>query len=119
MKYLKHFRPKSPNGEILATGGITIVMEIVGTDVKVGYARCNTSDNFCKKTGRELANTRFDEAPLVFASAPIISSLAKALSPELVSEAGVTKLVSTFTLKDIGIPILFVAVKDAVLAVPR
>lgn len=62
--------------EILPKGGITIAIEAIPSYLldtlkygdtivkKVGVARCSTEDNFCKKTGRELAESRLKSTTL-------------------------------------------------------
>lgn len=63
-------------GEIKPRGGTTVAMEAiqswlldtldVGSTIvrKVGIARCSTDDNYCRKTGRELAQSRLKQTTL-------------------------------------------------------
>ena len=58
--YYIHFRNRDPfTGTAHCKGGITIAM-ILGTEnvIEYGVAICNVSDNFCRKTGRKLAEQR-------------------------------------------------------------
>ena len=52
--YIYHFRPT------LNYQGITLVgtFDSLTKELKVSIARCNKKDQFCKKTGRELAIQR-------------------------------------------------------------
>lgn len=52
--YIYHFRPT------LSYQGITLVgtFDPLTKELKISIARCNKKDQFCKKTGRELATQR-------------------------------------------------------------
>jgi hypothetical protein len=63
-------------GTVAPRGGSTVAMEAIqswlldtleqGSTIvrKVGIAKCSTDDNYCKKTGRELAQSRLKQTTL-------------------------------------------------------
>ena len=52
--YIYHFRPSSGYQGITLAG----IFDPLTKELKISIARCNKKDQFCKKTGRELATQR-------------------------------------------------------------
>jgi hypothetical protein len=64
------------DGRVSSRGGTTVAMEAIqswlldqlvqGSTIvrKVGIARCSKDDNYCKKTGREIARSRLKQKTL-------------------------------------------------------
>ena len=44
---------------------ITIAAKLVNNEYRIGWAKCSPKDNYCKKTGREIASTRLATTDLV------------------------------------------------------
>lgn len=63
MKVVRYFHIRNPQFLDVCKGGATVRVsgdtELVG-QVDVQYAECSSKDNFCKKTGRDLA----EKAPI-------------------------------------------------------
>lgn len=45
--------------------GFTVASEIVENNIEFGVAICSKNDNYCKKTGRILAEERLKEDPIL------------------------------------------------------
>lgn len=66
----RELKPEDINFKLNAKGGSTVAMEAIPSwlldqlkmgstiEKKVGIARCSDDDNYCKKTGREIAQSR-------------------------------------------------------------
>lgn len=50
------------NYEVTTKGGITVAYEVVnnGDEVHMATAKCSIRDNYCRKTGRTIAEGRFN-----------------------------------------------------------
>jgi len=76
MKHLKHYRvPKGTN--VSPFGGLTCVTERTPEGFRTGVALCSDKDNFCKKTGRELAYERFEHKYLAIHDRQVVDCLLK------------------------------------------
>jgi len=64
MIHYKHIRLYDDKGNLKATGGRTIAIEQDGINYKVGIAECSKRDQYCKKTGREIAASRINSSRL-------------------------------------------------------
>lgn len=64
MIYYKHIRLYDDEGNLKAKGGRTIAIELDGDNYKVGIAECSKRDQYCKKTGREIAASRINSSLL-------------------------------------------------------
>jgi len=82
MKHLKHYRTEDRHG-LAPHGGLTALTEFTEDGVQVGVAICSEKDNYCKKTGRELATTRFKNKKTVISNKEIVDLL-KEVNPSVI-----------------------------------
>jgi hypothetical protein len=59
---ITHVRKRNEKGEYANLGGVTAaaLIDENGVIQKLGFARCSDNDNFCRKTGREIAIGRMN-----------------------------------------------------------
>ena len=96
MKHLKHYRVKNSKG-ILPFGGLTCITERTPGGFRIGVAICSEKDNFCKKTGRDLASYRFKHGYIAIPDRQIIDFLLNE-SPHIVHQ--VTAFLAAKTLQN-------------------
>lgn len=79
-----HIREEHVNGELKATGGVTVVTDsnitqqaIVGDSItlNIGIAFCHSDDNYNKKTGRAVANGRAKITEFAVKNTSVVSSM--------------------------------------------
>lgn len=58
MRFL-HIRKENDIREMSIKGGITVAYEVDDDTVEIATARCSDRDNYCRKTGRSIAEGRF------------------------------------------------------------
>lgn len=69
MNRFMHFRHTN-NGQVNSRGGATVAYQVDKNNnvTKFAIARCSDKDNYCRKTGRNLANGRLHGAMLSHAA---------------------------------------------------
>lgn len=53
-----HIRNLTPYGDVSNNGGMTVAYQAKDKEIAYAVAVCSKKDNFCKKTGRDLAFSR-------------------------------------------------------------
>ena len=53
-----HYRKFDRKGQIMARGGMTLAIQVDGSQVTVALAECGRKDNFNRKLGRQIASGR-------------------------------------------------------------